>query len=150
MQFEKVEGDYFEDGLEDVADVVHDLIEEENFDVCEMIFFEKVEESLKHLESDEMQFENLEVHYTDEGLEGVDDENDFEFLNNFVEEDVDDENDFVEKDVGDVEEDGLKYVDEEHDFVEGDIGDVVEEGFEDVDQENNFELLGDFVEEGVG
>ena len=128
MQFEKVEGDYFEDGLEDVADIVHDLIEEENFDVCEMIFFEKVEESLKHLESDEMQFENLEVHYTDEGLEGVDDENDF-----------------VEKDVGDVEEDGLKYVDEEHDFVEGDIGDVVEEGSENVDQENNFDLLGDFA-----
>ena len=33
MQFEKVEGDYFEDGLEGVADVVHDLMEEENFDV---------------------------------------------------------------------------------------------------------------------
>ena len=100
---------------------------------CYFSFFEFVDVGLKHLESDEMQFENLEVHYTDEDLEGVDDENDF-----------------VEKDVGDVEEDGLKYVDEEHDFVEGDIGDVVEEGFEDVDQENNFELLGDFVEEGVG
>ena len=71
LSFEKVEGDYFEDGLEDVAEVVRDLMEEKNFDVCEMILFEKVEEGLKHLEPDEMQFENLEVHYTDEGLEGV-------------------------------------------------------------------------------
>ena len=71
LSFEKVEGDYFEDGLEDVAEVVRDLMEEKNFDVCEMILFEKVEEGSRHLEPDEMQFEKVEGDYFEDGLEGV-------------------------------------------------------------------------------
>ena len=74
LSFEKVEGEYFEDGLEDV----------------EMILFEKVEEGLKHWEHDEMQFAKVEGDYFEDGLEGVAD-NDFEFLDDFVEEDVDEQ-----------------------------------------------------------
>ena len=121
-----------EDSLEEFADVVRDLMEQENFHVCEMILFEKVEGGLKHLDPDEMQLENLEVHYTDDGLEGVDVENDF------VEEDV--------------EDDGLKDADDEHDFVGGDIvdvgllGDFVEEE-NDQTQMKEEGLEADFVEE---